>query len=148
VRTLFALLAATVGAGFQTGGYASSPVTPPTGPAVNIHFTVGKHRVTHLGILVIRTPCHGPITRTFKSGTLGGGGFYSSAIHNTGSFTIRIYKSHGGETGTIKGHLHGMTATGTATLQTHFFLPSVPNPHGPSHCGVKNLAWSASTQFG
>jgi hypothetical protein len=148
VRTLLALLAAAAGAGFQTGKYASSPVPPPNGPAANIHFRAGKHRVTHFGILVIRTPCHGPITRTFKSGTLGGGGFYSGSIDTTGRFEIRIYLSHGGETGTIKGHLQGRTATGTVTLQTHFFVPSVPNRHGPSHCGVKNLAWSASTQFG
>jgi hypothetical protein len=148
VRTVLALLAAAAGAGFQTGNYASSPVAPRGGPAANIHFTAGKHRVTHFGILVIRTPCHGPIARTHKSGTLAGGGFFSGSIDNHGRFKIRIYKSHGGETGTIKGHLRGTTATGTVTLQAHFFLASVPNPHGPSHCGVRNLAWTASTQFG
>jgi hypothetical protein len=84
VRTALALLAAAVGAGFQTGNYASSSVAPLSS----------------------------------------------------------------GETGTIKEHLHGTTATGTVTLQAHFFIPSLPNPHGPSHCGVKHLAWTASTQFG
>jgi hypothetical protein len=148
VRTLLALLAAAVGAGFQTGNYASSPVLPRSGPAANIHFTAGRHRVRHFGIVVIRTPCHGPIARTHKSGALGGGGFFSGSIDSAGAFKIRIDESHGGETGTIKGHLHGNTATGTVSLQAHFFLPSVPNPRGPSHCGVKNLPWSASTQFG
>ena len=148
MRTVLALLAATVGAGFQTGNYATSPVPPPSGPYANIHFTAGKHRVSHFGIVVIRTPCHGPIARFHKSGALGGGGFFTSPIDKHDRFKIRIYESHGGETGTISGLLHGTTASGTVTLQTHFFLPSVPNPRGPSHCEVKNLPWTVSTQFG
>jgi hypothetical protein len=147
VRTVVALLAL-VGAGFQTGNYASSPVLPPSGSAANIHFTAQRHRVIRFGIVVLRTPCHGPFARFHKSGALGGGGFFSGPIDNHGRFKIRIYESRGGETGTINGHLQGTTATGTVSLQTHFFLPSVPNPRGPSHCGVKNLAWTASTQFG
>ena len=148
MRIALALLATAVGAAFQTGNYASSPVVPPSGPAANIHFTAGKHRVTHFGVLVLRTPCYGPIARIHKTGTLSGEGFFSGPIDSRDRFTIRIYESTGGETGTIKGHLHGTTATGTLSLQTHFFLPSVPNPHGTSHCGVKDLAWTASTQFG
>ena len=148
MRTVFALLAAAAGAAFQTGNYASSPIPPPSGPAPNIHFTAGEHRVTRLLIGVIRTPCYGPIARTHKSGTLSGGAFFSGPINSQDRFKIRVYESKGGETGTIRGHLHGTTATGTVTLQAHFFLPSVPNPHGPSHCGVKNVAWTASTQYG